>query len=128
FGERGPPVVAALFSLAILLGVAQVAARLFGDWPAVLATAVLATSESFFRYGGATRLDPPLVLLANAAAVAVLFPRAGRPRWFIAGVLAALAVLVKGPFGLVRLVAAVAARAWQDRPLATLARVASARL
>jgi len=105
--------LAALFSLATLALVAVLGRRLLGPWPAVVSTLALAATETFFRYGGATRLDPLLVLLANAAAAPVLLGRAFP--WASAVPLAALAVLVKGPFGAVPLAAACGARAILDR-------------
>jgi 4-amino-4-deoxy-L-arabinose transferase-like glycosyltransferase len=120
FGERAPRVVAALFSLATLAGVGLVGRKLMGEWPAIGAVAVLGTTETFFRYGAETRLDPLLVLLANGAAVpALLGTRRGH---WLAAALAILAVLVKGPFGLVPLLAAAVARAAVDRSAAPLLR------
>jgi 4-amino-4-deoxy-L-arabinose transferase-like glycosyltransferase len=117
FGEPAARAVAALFSLATLAGVALAARRLIGAWPAVLATFVLATTDTFFRYGGETRLDPLLVLLANAAAWPILVGPASRRSWLVATGIASLAMLVKGPFGLVPFLAAACARAWADRSL-----------
>lgn len=117
FGEPAARAVAALFSLATLGGVALAARRLLGAWPAVLATLVLATTDTFFRYGGETRLDPLLVLLANAAAWPILVGPASRRSWFVASGIASLAMLIKGPFGLVPFLAAACARAWADRSL-----------
>jgi 4-amino-4-deoxy-L-arabinose transferase-like glycosyltransferase len=112
-GPAAERALAALFSLATLALVAAIARRLLGPWPAVASTLVLATTETFFRYGGATRLDPLLMLLANAAAAPVLLGQA--LPWAAAAPAAALAVLVKGPFGVLPLVAACGARAIADR-------------
>jgi 4-amino-4-deoxy-L-arabinose transferase-like glycosyltransferase len=120
FGEWAPRVVAALFSLATLAGVGLVGRKLMGEWPAIGAVGVLAMTETFFRYGAATRLDPLLVLLANGAAVPTLLGTR-RGHW-LAAALAVLAVLVKGPFGLVPLVAAAVARAAVDRSVEPLLR------
>src|SRR5207253_387390 len=96
-------------------GIAAVGRRLLGPWPAIAAVAVLATTDTFFRYGGAVRLDPPLVLLANAAAVPALLGWRSRRSWLLACSFAALAMLVKPPFGLVPFLAASGARAMRDR-------------
>jgi len=112
--------VAAAFSLATLALVAFLARRMLGAWPAIVATLVLALTETFFRYGGATRLDPLLVLLANVAAAPILLGPAGAASWLLAGLAAAGAVLVKGPFGILPLVAACCARAVFDRSPKTL--------
>ena len=127
-GEFAPRVVAASFSLATLAGLAVAGRKLLGEWPALAAVLVLATTETFFRYGGATRLDPLLVLLANAAAVPFLLGWRRWPAIAVAGILAALATLVKGPFGLVPLLAAAGARAWADRSFQPLARGVAAAL
>lgn len=119
-GESLARAVAALFSLATLALVAFIGRRMLGAWPAIAATLVLATTETFFRYGGATRLDPLLVLLANAAVALVLLGSGGAAPWALAGAAAAGAVLVKGPFGIVPLIAACGARALVDRSPRTL--------
>ncbi len=121
-GEQGPRVLALLLSLALLAGTGLVGQRLMGPWPAIGAMAVLATTESFFRYGAETRLDPLLVLLANLAAVPALLSSTRILPWVAAGMAAALAVLVKGPFGLVPLVAAAVAKAVDERSLSVLVR------
>src|SRR5205085_8872334 len=114
-GEFAPRVVAASFSLATLAGLAVAGRKLLGEWPALAAVLVLATTETFFRYGGATRLDPLLVLVANAAAAPILLGSRGAAGWASAGFGAAAAVLVKGPFGILPLIAASGARAIADR-------------
>lgn len=119
-GQALARAVAASFSLATLALVAWIARRMLGAWPAIAATLVLALTETFFRYGGATRLDPPLVLLANLAAAPVLLGATGAASWAFAGVTAAAAVLVKGPFGILPLIAACGARAILDRSPKTL--------
>src|SRR5439155_26192985 len=54
----------------------------------------------------------PLIFFATAAAWAALQEK---PRWLFAAALAAIAALIKGPFGLAPLAAAAAARAIADR-------------
>ncbi len=122
FGEHAPRVVAGLFSVAILAWTAGIGTKLLGEWPALIATLTLAATETFFRYGAEIRLDPLLVLLANAAALPALFGTTRRGPWIAATLFAALAVLVKGPFGLVPLVAAAVARTALDRSAAVLVR------
>jgi len=113
--ERAAPAVAALFSLTTLVGVAAVGTRLFGRWPTIAATLVLATSDTFFRYGGAVRLDPALMLLSNAAAVPALLGWTSRTAWLGASGLAATAMLVKPPFGLIPFIAAAGSSAVFER-------------
>ncbi len=57
------------------------------------------------------RLDPPLVFFGMASAVPLLFERIDRTGWSIACLAAALATLVKGPFGLLPLPCAALAAA-----------------
>lgn len=131
FSERSARAVAALFSFSTLVLTGAIALRLLGIWSAVLSVLVLGATESFFRYGGATRLDPLLVLCATAAALPFLFERVRPATWACACLLAAAATLVKGPFGLVPLFAAGCARSLLDRSTrpalqaATLASAAS---
>jgi 4-amino-4-deoxy-L-arabinose transferase-like glycosyltransferase len=122
FGEQGPRFLAAAISLTIVIGVGLVGRRLMGDWPALAAMLVLASTETFFRYGAQTRLDGLVVLFGNAAAVPAILGSRRAAHGFVAAVCAAVAVLVKGPFGLVPLLAAVAARAIVDRSASTLIR------
>jgi 4-amino-4-deoxy-L-arabinose transferase-like glycosyltransferase len=89
--------------------------RLRGPGAGVAAGLILAVTETFFLYGGRPRLDPPLVLFATAAAWPALQEKPGLRGWLLAAALAAVAALVKGPFGLTPLAAAAAARAVVDR-------------
>jgi 4-amino-4-deoxy-L-arabinose transferase-like glycosyltransferase len=111
FGERAIGPVSALFTLGMLALVGWAASRLAGPWAGLAALLSLATCESIWRYGGRLWLDPPLVLLATASAVPALLPRPRARAWLLAGVLAALAALVKGPFGLLPLPCAAFAAA-----------------
>src|SRR5262249_36475227 len=121
-GKQGPRALALLLSLALLAGTGLVGWRLIGPWPAIGAMVVLATTGSFFRYGAEIRLDPLLVLPANLAAVPALLGTTRVLPWVAAGVAAALAVLVKGQFGLIPLVAAAVAKAADERTLSVLVR------
>ncbi|HEY6913030.1 MAG TPA: glycosyltransferase family 39 protein, partial [Myxococcales bacterium] len=114
-GERGGPLLGATFSLFTIGLVVWVGGVLLGPWAGIAAGLALATTETFFHYGGAVRLDPLLVLLANAACVPALLGWRSRRSWAIASALAALAMLVKPPFGVVPFVAAAIARAVADR-------------
>ena len=73
---------------------------------------VLALTESFFHYGGLVHLDRLLLLftIASVLPLCTLEP-AGKRRHALAALFAALATLVKGPFGLLPLAALVLARA-----------------
>ncbi len=120
FGEWALAPLAALETLGAIALTGWLGRRLAGRWAGAAAMATLALNESVVFYGGRPKLDPLLVLLATAAAAPVLL---GRPRlrgWALAAGLAALAALVKGPFGLVPLVAATVARAVEERSFRTL--------
>jgi hypothetical protein len=104
--------VYAVFTLATIAVSGWAAASVAGGWAGVGAALALGTCESIWQYGGRLLLDPPLLLFATSAAAMVLVPK---PRWRSAAALAALGVLVKGPFGIAPLTACVCARAAVDR-------------
>lgn len=111
-GERAVPVLYALVTIAMVWLTGRIAARLAGEWAGVVAALVLGTCESIWQYGGRLLLDPPLLLFATAAAGLALLPR---PRWAAAAAFAAIAVLLKGPFGVLPLVSVVLGRAVAER-------------
>jgi 4-amino-4-deoxy-L-arabinose transferase-like glycosyltransferase len=116
-GERALSPLAAAFTLGTLLLVSFLGRRLGGWTMATVAVLALGTTESFIIYGGRPRLDPLLLLLVVASLVPVLaFPPSAR-RWLLAAGFAALAALVKGPFGLLPLLATGVAVAWEERSL-----------
>lgn len=107
FGEgalRGCGAIFSLLTIVTLIGL--------GETAGVAAALVLATTETFFLYGGRPRLDPPLVFFATLSGLLLLRQR---PRWLLATAAAALAALVKGPFGLIPLACAACARSIADR-------------
>ena len=121
FGERSLRWCGALFSLltiASLIG-------LVGGGAGIASALVLGMTETFFLYGGRPRLDPPLVFFATLSGLFVLRER---PNWFLATASASLATLVKGPFGLVPLACAAAARSIADRDARVLLRGVGATL
>jgi 4-amino-4-deoxy-L-arabinose transferase-like glycosyltransferase len=112
FGERSLEPLGVVISVAVLALLAWAARRLSGPWAAAGAVLVLAVCESFWAEGGRPKLDPPLMLLANLAALPILVAPRVQPRTALAAwVFGSAAALVKGPFGLVPLVAAFVARA-----------------
>lgn len=118
----------ALMSVGVVLLAGRVATRLGGGWAGLMAMLVLATTDKFFFQAGYPLLDPPLLLFATGAAAACLTGELGWKRWLVAGVLAAGAAAVKGPFGLLPLAAAVVARGAIDRRWQTLAKGSAALL
>lgn len=119
-GEGGLVLVGCLYSLGTLALVGWVAQSLGGGFSGVVAMGILATTESFFVLGGSARLDPPLLLFATFSAVPLLVPGLGRRAAWAGVACAALAVLVKGPFGLLPWCAASLARAVLQRRLRPL--------
>jgi 4-amino-4-deoxy-L-arabinose transferase-like glycosyltransferase len=116
-GEGALAPLAGLFTFCTLLLVAFVGKRLGGWSMATVALLLLGTTESFIIYGGRPRLDPLLILLTVASVAPLLaFPPSAR-RWLWGALFAALAALVKGPFGLLPLLAAGLAVAWEARSL-----------
>ena len=107
-GERALPVAGAAFSLLTVLVVMTLAPGAGG----LAAALVLATTETFFLYGGRPRLDPPLILFGTLGAALVLQPR---PSWVLATLAASLGALIKGPFGVAPFACAALARALSER-------------
>lgn len=119
FGEAGIAVVGALFTLLLLVIVAWLAQRLSGGLAAVAAFVVLATTESIFVLGATARLDALLMLLSTLSVVPLVAPEVPLAMGIAA---AALATLVKGPFGLLPFACVSAVRGVVDRSWAPLAR------
>jgi 4-amino-4-deoxy-L-arabinose transferase-like glycosyltransferase len=119
FGEGAVNLLYACFTLATVWLAGWMAARIQGGWGGVAAALVLGTCESIWQYGGRFLLEPPLLLFATAAAGAALLPR---PRWYGAAAFGALAVLMKGPFGLLPLACVVLGRAISERSWPLLVR------
>jgi 4-amino-4-deoxy-L-arabinose transferase-like glycosyltransferase len=117
FGEGALAPLAGLFTLATLLLVAWVGRRLGGWTTAAVSLLVLGTNESFIIFGGRARLDPLLLLLVVASVAPLLAWPPSPRRWLLAALCAAAAALVKGPFGLVPLLAAGLAVAFELRSL-----------
>jgi 4-amino-4-deoxy-L-arabinose transferase-like glycosyltransferase len=116
-GEGALGLLDALWSLATVGLVGWLGTRLLGLRTGVLAMLVLATTETFFMYGARSRLDPLLVLLSLAAAAPLLLGGTGFRTLLLAAGLGGAAALIKGPFGLLPLVAAGVARGLATRSL-----------
>ncbi len=117
-GERGLPWLSALWSLLTVALVADLGRRLGQANTGALAGLVLGTTEQFILNGAGHHLDPPLVFFALLAAAPVLVAsKRSVAAWVLVTVAATLAVLIKGPFGLVPLVGAAVARAVLERDL-----------
>jgi hypothetical protein len=112
FGEPAVDWVYASMTLATVWVTARIASRIAGAWAGVAAALALGTCESIWQYGGRLLLEPPLLLFATASVGAALLPR---PSWGRAALFGALAVLTKGPFGLLPLACVVVGRAFTDR-------------
>jgi len=108
-GEWATAPLYALMMLGAIAVSGAIARRVGGAWAGVAAILLLGTCESIWQYGGRLLLEPPLLLFATAAAGAAL-----ACRWAVAAVLGAVAMLIKGPFGLLPLLSAAIVR-WRDR-------------
>jgi 4-amino-4-deoxy-L-arabinose transferase-like glycosyltransferase len=114
-GEGALPAVFGLFSLGVVLLSGWTARKLAGEWAGLLAVLVLGTTLHFFKDAGHPLLDPLLLLLSTASATPVLLGKPTAKQWCLAAALAAGAVAVKGPFGVLPLAGAAVARAVVDR-------------
>lgn len=115
FGEPALTWFPAACSLATLALTGLLARRLAGHAAGLAAMGVLASTQNFFFLAPLPMLDPILIFLATASALPVLLGAPGARGWALAGALAALATLVKGPFGPLPFAAAVAARSLVER-------------
>ena len=113
--ERAVIPLYALFSLVTLALVGLLAHRLMGAWAALASMFVLGTSQYFFFQTSYPTLDPLLLLLTTASVLPLFTGEGTRSDWLRASLLAALAVAVKGPFGLLPLAGVLGARVLVDR-------------
>jgi 4-amino-4-deoxy-L-arabinose transferase-like glycosyltransferase len=132
FGEGALVPLSVAWSLGTLLLTGWIGFQLAGAEVGAFAMLILGTTASFFESGSRPRLDPPLLFFATAAAAPILVAARARRQpgegatplpssaWLLAGLLGAVAALIKGPFGVVPLAAAVLARARIDRASRTL--------
>lgn len=116
-GEAALEPLFGLFSTLCLVASGFGARKLFGPWAGVATMVVLGTTPHFFAWAGHPLLDPLLLMLSTWAGVLVLSGRFTPSVWLGATLLTTLAVLVKGPFGLLPLGGAVAARVVMDRSI-----------
>lgn len=113
--------LALAFSLGTLALAMAAAHRLSGPLAGLAAGLTLATTEAFWHYGARPLLEPQLFLFSTGAALTWLLAPSIGPRAFaVAALCGAAAVATKGPFGLIALAGAVAARAISERSWARL--------
>ena len=105
----------ALFSVLTVVLVGVLGHRLQGPWAALASMFVLATTQMYFFQTSYPTLDPLLLLLTTASVIPVLTGEGTRAQWLTAWLFGALAVAVKGPFGLLPLGGAIGARVLVDR-------------
>lgn len=87
----------ALIGAGTLLTTYRFGVELVGRRAAFMASAILALTESFFRYQGRARLDPPLTLIFLGSVACIVLARM-RPAWLcVGGALAGAGALIKGP-------------------------------
>ncbi len=111
-GDAWPPVVAYLTALGTL---ALLARR------RPLAAVLLGLTPAFFTHAALVRLDGWMLLGATLVTLALSDEALDWRAWAFAALGTALGVAVKGPFGLVPLVAWCVVRAWRGRAPAVLA-------
>ena len=114
-GEGALPWLSVLWTLLTVVLVMELGRRLDGEALGLLAGLMLGTTEQFLFVGALHRLDPPLVFFALLAAAPLLVGKRGVGALSLAVVAGAAACAIKGPFGVVPLVAAACARAAVDR-------------
>ena len=116
FGEAGPPALSLCLSVATIWIWMAAGRRLLGVCGGLAAGLTLSLSESFFHYGALVHLDRLLLFFTALCCWPLLtLDRAGPRQHGLAAIFAALAVLVKGPFGLAPLGLLVLARSHLSR-------------
>lgn len=116
-GEPALPFVDGLWTLACLLLVAWSARRIGSTWAAAGAVLVLGTTDPFSMFCAFPRLDGSTAFFATLALVPWLSPTTSVRGALGSATAAAVAVLIKGPFGVVPLVAVVGAKVLTTRTL-----------
>ena len=114
-GPWGLDLVGLIFSLGTITIVMLCGYQLSSPGAALIAALTLTLTESFWHWGARVLPDPLLWFFATGAAVLVLPKELSRRRWLLAGLMASLGALVKGPFGLAPLACAATAAAIVDR-------------
>ncbi|MFT3706843.1 MAG: glycosyltransferase family 39 protein [Archangium sp.] len=120
-GERALPFVSALWTLLTIALVIELGRKLISLEVGLLAGLALATTERFIAFGAMHRLDPPLIFFSLLACAPLIFERRDARGFAVMSAAAALAVLIKGPFGLVLPVAMTLGVAGARRDLKWLA-------
>ncbi|MDP2275077.1 MAG: hypothetical protein Q8K32_30315 [Archangium sp.] len=105
----------ALFSVLTVGLVGVLGHRLSGPWAALASMFFLATTQMYFFQTSYPTLDPVLLLLTTASVLPVLTGPGTARQWLLAWLFAAMAVAVKGPFGLLPLGGVLGARVLVDR-------------
>jgi 4-amino-4-deoxy-L-arabinose transferase-like glycosyltransferase len=115
-GEWALPWLGVWWAALTVALVTQLGSRLGGATAGACAGLILATTEQFVVTSAGARLDGPLVFWSLASAAPLLLTHTPTWKtWGLSGLCAALAALIKGPFGLVLLVAVCCAQACSSR-------------
>lgn len=117
WGESALVPMAITFSLATIAVVGWLATALAGRSAGLIAMLVLGCNKTYYLFAGRPKLDPLLLLLATVAAAPLFFERLKLRHWCVAAFFGGLAALVKGPFGLLPLTAAIVSRAIVERSI-----------
>ncbi len=113
--ERAVIPLHAFFSVLTVVLVGAIGHRLSGPWGGLASMFTLATTQMYFFQTSYPTLEPLLLLLTTASVLPVISREPTRTHWFLAWLFAAMAVAVKGPFGLLPLGGVIGARAIIDR-------------
>lgn len=120
-GERALGVLPVLWTVLTVVLVIELGRRLKSLEFGLLAGFALATTERFIAFGAMHRLDPPLIFFALLACAPLIAERRDTRGFALMAAAAAIACLIKGPFGLVLPVAMTLGRTLEKRDLKWLA-------
>jgi 4-amino-4-deoxy-L-arabinose transferase-like glycosyltransferase len=108
-------------SLLTVLTVWWTGRRIGGSTAGLLSALILSVTEVFWQYGARVLLEPFLLFFATASAAVALADEPQLGSCAKAAAWSALAVLIKGPFGLVPLVGSIIGSAFAERSARRLA-------
>lgn len=114
-GERALPWLSAAWTLGAIALLMKLGRRLFTPTIGVLAGFVLTTTHQFIVAGALHRLDPPLLFFSLLSVLPLLTAPPSARSFALSAAASAIAVAIKGPFGLVLPAAATVARALTER-------------
>lgn len=120
-GERALPLLSVVWTLLTIALVIEFGRKLVSLEFGLIAGFALATTERFIAYGAMHRLDPSLIFFALLSCGPLIFQRRDARGFAVMAIAAAIACLIKGPFGLVLPVAMTLGLTFANRELKWLA-------